>query len=986
VPAEQTLGTQTVFQMLSGTLNGFAFHLLPTSSTSSIDSVFSVVSGSSNLFVEAPLAKGSFNHVCLTLNKDEGVHYLEFFKNSARVATSTNKTVFGDLGINGTNFLIGSGTTIILGATTRTPTQTLSASIDEFRVFHETRTVEQQLQYAAKSIYSTDELKLYYKFNEPERLSSNANEQVNAIVIDSSGNSLHSTITNFLTYAGLDATGSITSSLRQDAALDESSLMIYEKDETVPVLFPGYLDVIDLNVELLASATVYDAANMNLITRLVPQHYLLDGALFDGFSEPGGDGGNAYGGEGIPGEGQLGDVQVVLSLLYIWAKFFDEMKLYADSFSTLRTVTYDRYDSAPDNFLHDLVKHYGFNLPPMFNDSTVEQYSLAENVDKEISTNEHSLKYVQNEILRRVLINIPDVIRSKGTQHSIKSFLRAVGIDPDNSLRIREFGGPTVKQLDNSRESKRDIGSMVEFITSSLAVSPFLSASRIEVGYPTQAGTFTQQTLFPPHGISNNVDDGLLTSGSWSLEATYKYNPIQRSLMTSATQSLVRLCVTGTLSSSFGLIANLLVVSSSNDPKLMLYCRPGTTSSSPTLFMTMSLPNGAFFDSQKWSVSFGCERNDSIDSIVSSSYFLRVSNQAAGELENYISTSSFFNECPSGEDNVFRKKSTLSSSGSFLVVGQNQTISTGSYYLNDSTISTESRVTDFNGSVSNLRFWSKALSEDEWNEHVLNYRSAGVSEPSTNYNYVTSKTGSFERLRLETFVKQTELSASTDGSLTFIDLSENGFHFSGSGFTIDDKSIKPEIFDYSYISPYFDEASTNEKIRIRSFNKQSLIDSTPHASAAPVYELVKSEEPTDDARFSIDFSLVDALNRDIITMFSTLDSMNNSLGSPELLFSADYPDLEVLRDLYFNRIKEKLNFKAFFEFYRWFDMSIGTFIEQLVPRKTKFRGTHFTIESHMLERHKLQYQFVETYVRENNRPSLKDTIYLQLITGTARKY
>jgi hypothetical protein len=74
------------------------------------------------------------------------------------------------------------------------------------------------------------------------------------------------------------------------------------------------------------------------------------------------------------------------------------------------------------------------------------------------------------------------------------------------------------------------------------------------------------------------------------------------------------------------------------------------------------------------------------------------------------------------------------------------------------------------------------------------------------------------------------------------------------------------------------------------------------------------------------------------------------LGDPDLLFSPDYPNLEVLRNIYFNRLTDKINVKSFFELYRWFDTSIGTFIEQLIPQKTKFFGTNFVIESHMLER------------------------------------
>lgn len=998
LPTISTLGTQVICQKLSGSTHGFSLYVMPTASTSSAEVRFSVVSGSYSLTVPATIDKGSFNHICVTLNRDTGVHYLEFFKNATSVATTKSRYTIGSMDIDASDMIIGSGTVVELGGSTITPSQTLSGTLDEFRIFHSARTVEQQAQYAARPVFNTPELRLYYRFNEPPPpLALSSTDQVNSIVIDSSGNALHSLINNFSSFNQVDSDGNITGShLRVDASTDPTNLVIYEKEETVPVIFPAHPDVIDLNAELLQSATLYDNANPNLITRLIPQHFLLEGSAFDGFEQIEGLGGQAYAGDGIPGQGQLGNVQLLLSMLYVWARFFDEMKLYIDSFSTLRTVDYDTNVSMPNNFLNDLVRQFGFHLPPMFNDSTLEQYVRAENIDQEIGTSPAPLRTVQNELLRRVLINLPDVLRSKGTQHSIKAFLRAVGIDPDNSVRIREYGGPTKRQLSFVRESKREINTMVEFTTASLVISPFLSASRIEPGRPTAAGTFVMSDAFPPNGVSNNINDGLLTSGSWSIEALVKYTPRSIAAMSSATQSLMRLCTTGTLGGGVGLVANLLAVSSSIDPKLVLYIRPGSAPTSPTLVLSMSMPSDAIFGGDKWSVSFGCERNDSIGSRVSSSYFLRLGNQNNGDVETLLTTSSFFYELNGTSVNVLRQlTSSMNASGTYLAVGPAQVIGsgTGTNYalLNDSTIDSESRQVDFTGMLSHLRFWSRAVTNDEWREHVKNYRSTGVQDPLTNYNYVKAASGSFERLRIDSLGKQETKRANSTaslgplGSITFLDFSQNGLHMTGSGFDIERDCLRSDVFDSSYLSPYFDEASTNEKVRVRGFLDQDLVDQTPWSSVAPAYEILKSEEPTDDVRFAIEFSLVDALNRDIITLFSTLETFDNAVGAPELAFSHDYPTLENIRNVYFNRLSEKLNFKSFFEFFRWFDTSIGTFISQLIPRKTKFKGTNFVIESHMLERHKVEYHSSNMYLQPTDKIRVKEVL-LQQIDGAARKF
>jgi hypothetical protein len=211
-------------------------------------------------------------------------------------------------------------------------------------------------------------------------------------------------------------------------------------------------------------------------------------------------------------------------------------------------------------------------------------------------------------------------------------------------------------------------------------------------------------------------------------------------------------------------------------------------------------------------------------------------------------------------------------------------------------------------------------------------------------------------------------------------------HFSGTSFPATSSVVVPERFFYSYISPKFDEGGSVDKVRARSFLDYQNVLSSSYAQVAPLYRIELSEEPTDNTRFTIDFSIVDALDQDIVGIFSTLDALDNIIGNPELMFSPDYPELAFLRQVYFNRLTSKINLKSFFDFYKWFDTNIGTFIAQLIPRKTKYLGTNFLIESHMLERAKTEYYYSDIYLGDSNRHGLKDTILLQLLTGDFKRY
>lgn len=954
LPTEQNQ-TQFICQKISEQTEGYSVYILPSTSTSSCQLAFSIVSGSDNVTVQTELEKGKFNHVAATLNRENGVHFAQIVTNLNSTAVSDAKVNIGSLNIDSTSLLIGSGTSFMLGSTLLTSSQTLSGTIDEFRIFHSVRSQSQLRQYAKKNLFPTDDLRLYYKFNEPVL------QHANNITIDSSGKSLHSYINNY------------NDNLRIDASEDDSSLMIYELDAVCPVMFPTHADVVTLNTELMLSASEYDLNNPNIITKLVPQHYLLNGAAnegLNGISTTQVDFSNVELGDDLKGSSQI-----LLTFLYIYARFFDELKLYVDSFRNLRYVNYDQDETVPDNFLKNLTALSGFNIPSLFNDATIEQYLRAENIDQDISVSLLSLKQVQTQLLRRVLINMPDILRSKGTQHSIRAFLRAVGIDPDNGLRIIEYGGPTTKQLSFSREKKRNVGTMVKFTTSSYVISPFLSSSRTEPGAPAIKGSFV-------NGVSNNRSDGLFTSGSWSVDLIAKWNPIETNTMTSATQSLLRMAVTGS-STSEGVVANLIAISSSLEPRVMLYVRPGVSASSPTLSMAINTPlDDGLFNGDKWNISFGCHRPNTVNSLVSSSYFLRVGKQNDGEIVWTSSTSSFFQESTS-ELNVFRSIDSTNVSGAFFVLGEGREIDTSiTRFLNAST-NADATSFSFNGLLSNLRFWSYGMSEQEFIEHVKNANSFGVNDPSINYNFIRTTSGSFERLRLDSLGKQQE-KTTDDGTFTFFDFSQNNMHLLGQQF--DDNVLVGELFERSYLSPYFDEASTNEKIRARSFLSLDNVLNSGIARLGPLYEIERSERPTDDVRFSIEFSLVDALNRDIVSMFSTFEAMENAIGNPELLFSQDYPTLDRLRMIYFNRLREKLNFKAFFEFYSWFDTSISTMIQQLIPRKTNYKGTNFTVESHVLERHKLEYFHNEIYLADSDRASIDDRLLLQQFFGILRKY
>ena len=154
---------------------------------------------------------------------------------------------------------------------------------------------------------------------------------------------------------------------------------------------------------------------------------------------------------------------------------------------------------------------------------------------------------------------------------------------------------------------------------------------------------------------------------------------------------------------------------------------------------------------------------------------------------------------------------------------------------------------------------------------------------------------------------------------------------------------------------------------------------------APVYEIPKAAEPVDDVRFSIEFSVSQALNEDIMKIFATLNALDNAIGSPNAMFSEEYFDLRQMREIYFNRLVGEVNYTAFFEFFRWIDESFDSMVSSLIPKKTNYKGFNMIVEGHALERSRVPYNTGDIYLGENDRRNLKGTILLRQLVGNIRK-
>ena len=979
--------------------------------TSSCNMIWSIVSGGISTTVSSSIEKGRWIGVGCVYDRGSDDN-LKIFFNGKLQATSSDSARYNTLSFNKAPMFIGTGSAFSLsdrfqpsGDAIFTPEVTLSGNLDEFRVFHSARNTDQMKEFRLKSVFPTSDLVCYLKLNEPT-----GSYKGNSVALDSSGNSNHSVIQNFSD--SLRITGSITSPL------------LFERESLSPILFPDHYLVKDLNTKMLVSASRYDQINPNLITRLIPKHFFVEGQTKEGFTTQDGEIVKAIRGVSIPGSAKLGNAQLMTSFLLVYAKFFDELKMMVDSISDFLHVNYENEEIIPDQLLPALGRHYGIELPSLFTNADIYQFIEGERLGENYGHSPRSLRELQNNLWKRFLINLPYITRTKGTVRSVKATMQSFGVDPNTLVNIREFGGPTKKTLNNLRIRKVRPISFLDFSgsfghesdavdyqgrpsTSPFFFSGYLSSSRTEPGYPEISGDFVNKSTTNKNGVSNSPRDGLHTSGSFTYEGYYRFleKPRMGGRTHYATQSLVRIHTTASVESFGGSshMVNLLATSASSpteNTKVTLFVRAGATPGDPGLKIQIDDKNLKLFNGEPWYISFGKMRSDDIVSSVSesfagskvrsrfstprvsndltSSWFLRVARAANGRVvESYVSKS-FFREPSFNVFNVYNI--AYNTSGSFIAIGSqsmNTAVLTENRFLTDTTAVSGipnwlsgdrdlAMSTKFSGQVGKIRFWSSALSEKSFKEHVINPDSIGSVDPIEKYDFVSQMTGTFERPRLDFQMSQEVLTSSAGGELLITNFTQGPFG-NTTGFEANKQIIKNENIFYSHLSPKFDLSQTDDKVRVRGFTSRDNIDRDEYAFASPVYEVLRSESPDDDTRFAIEFSAVKAIEDDIMSIFSSLEFFDNALGYTNLLFDEFYPDIEQMRKLYFRRLLAKPEFDAYYRMYKWFTGALGDIIEQLVPKKTKFLGVDFIYESHPLERNRFRYLFDDIYLRVRHR-------------------
>jgi hypothetical protein len=128
---------------------------------------------------------------------------------------------------------------------------------------------------------------------------------------------------------------------------------------------------------------------------------------------------------------------------------FDNIYFYTKSIEKSRNLGYKSKDGVSDKLLHDVLKSFDWDAKNLAADSKLWEYTfgLDLNGNQKFDSPAKQRTY---EIWRRILNNLPYLLKHKGTRKGVYALLSCYGI-PSSNLSIFEFGGPEVSETTKSK-------------------------------------------------------------------------------------------------------------------------------------------------------------------------------------------------------------------------------------------------------------------------------------------------------------------------------------------------------------------------------------------------------------------------------------------------------------------------------------------------------------------------------------------------------
>ena len=612
----------------------------------------------------------------------------------------------------------------------------------------------------------------------------------------------------------------------------------------------------------LISASIYDDTNNNILRNTIPLHILSD------------ENSTNY-----------------ITFIDMVGQHFDTIFNYISNIEKINDHEESVYEGVSKDLIYDVAKSFGWNLQSGFDTIKLWEYALGvdstgsyDNATDQVRIESYSHQDIEKQTWKRIVNNIPYLLKTKGTARGIKALLNTYGI-PSTILRIQEFGGPAPERITDSRREIEKFTYALNF-TSSAHIRTFhgpLQTNKIGTNF-----TSTTPTLRPPSMYEFRIDTAHTESGKMHLVSTEESST---GAATSGSPSLFEVILEpypnvhpSSSLSKYGRLNFILTSGSSIQD-------------------SASTDYAPFFDNDWWNISFGATEHINFSDRDSVQTTFEVRYAKIGEHADRITHSGSANfTIPSDAESKGFYNSLWAFAATDLLWG-----GTGS---GNRVISSDNpKYAPFSGSMQEIRGWAEYISDTAFHQHTLAPTSIIGNSVQMAYNDLIL------RLPLGTDVQKynhsTVTSLSSTGSIP--NKSNDAIFINSSKRTSASFVDWNDSVDYSPKSEtyYVNVPNTvglrphDNKIRIED-NK--IIGNT--LSWDRTYETSSFDSNAlDNEQVSIALSPQDQIDIDIAMQFGGF-SLDDYIGDPRDRFTNEYSGLRDTRNLYFKKF-DKNNSRYF---------------------------------------------------------------------------
>jgi len=227
---------------------------------------------------------------------------------------------------------------------------------------------------------------------------------------------------------------------------------------------------------IIESATNYDLENQNYIINNIPQ-YIVNNE----------------------------DNDNLILFFTMVGQHFDNIYFYTKSLEKSRNLGYKSKDGISNKILFDMLKSFSWDAKNLAADSQLWNYVFGMDSDGNVIQSNPG-KERTYEVWRRIINNLPYLLKHKGTRRGVYALLSCYGI-PSSNLSILEFGGPEVTATNKSKFEFDNITTALKMI----------SGSRVEMEWKNTEKGRKPNTIELFVKPSSNSNYTLISGSGWNV-------------------------------------------------------------------------------------------------------------------------------------------------------------------------------------------------------------------------------------------------------------------------------------------------------------------------------------------------------------------------------------------------------------------------------------------------------------------------------------